>query len=136
EAVAQIRSIVHALHRDALPSRPLERLDRETALARSGLGFLPTLALQPSAERIETVLDSADADLVDDLVAVVREGLSNAARHAQAGAVAVVICAEQEARTPPGEQLTVTVTDDGVGVPVERDRSSGLANLARRAERW
>jgi signal transduction histidine kinase len=32
--------------------------------------------------------------------------------------------------------LTVTVTDDGAGIPDEPIRRSGLANLAERAARW
>jgi signal transduction histidine kinase len=29
-------------------------------------------------------------------------------------------------------ELTLDVLDDGVGIPADRDRSSGLANLRRR----
>lgn len=129
EAVTQIRSIVHALHRDAIPSRPTERLERELALARSGLGFPPELELLPSTVDVEHWADAADEDLVDDLVAVVREGLSNAARHAQAEHVTVTIAVEEGA-------VLVTVVDDGRGIPRTRERSSGLANLERRAQRW
>ncbi|WP_420114672.1 GAF domain-containing sensor histidine kinase [Pseudactinotalea sp.] len=128
EAVAQIREIVHALQRDAVPSLPMERIERELSLARSGLGFAPELELYPSAIDIETWTESADTDLVDDVVAIIREGLSNAARHAHAQQVTVALRVS--------DALTVTVSDDGVGIPPDRTRSSGLANLSRRAERW
>lgn len=129
EAVAQIRSIVHALQRDAIPSRPMERLEREIALARHGLGFLPELEVLPSAPAVETWADGADEDLVDDVVAVVREGLSNASRHARADHVTVRLMLAEGA-------FTVTTSDDGIGIPPDRTRSSGLRNIAERAERW
>lgn len=129
EAVAQIREIVHALQRDAVPSLPMERIERELDLARSGLGFQPDLELVPSEIEVETWTEGADTDLVDDVVAVIREGLSNTARHARAEHVSVQV-------RIGGGNLTITVTDDGVGIPAERTRSSGLSNLGRRAERW
>ncbi len=57
--------------------------------------------------------------------AVLREGLSNALRHADATTIDVVIDA--------ADRLTIRICDDGVGVP-ETTRRSGLDNLARRAE--
>lgn len=129
EAVAQIREIVHALQRDAVPSLPMERIERELSLARSGLGFAPELDLQPSPIDVETWTEGADTDLVDDVVAVIREALSNAARHAHASSVRVRLAVAEG-------RLTLTTTDDGVGIPPDRTRSSGLANLTRRAERW
>ena len=129
EAVAQIREIVHALQRDAVPSLPIERIERELSLARSGLGFAPELDLRPSPIEIETWTEGADTDLVDDVVAVIREGLSNAARHAHADHVRVRLAIEDGV-------LEVSTTDDGVGIPPDRTRSSGLSNLGRRADRW
>ncbi|QBJ97490.1 GAF domain-containing protein [Rhodococcus sp. ABRD24] len=57
--------------------------------------------------------------------AVLREGLSNALRHAHASTIAVEIDA--------ADHLTIRICDDGIGVP-DNPRRSGLANLARRAE--
>lgn len=140
--VRQIRSIVHAL-RDPDASAPLaERLRREASLARTGLGFAPSLVITVDGR----VLDSADAldgdagalddrigeDMADDVVAVVREGLANAARHARATAVAVRVDLLGE---KPSGSVTVEVQDDGSGLPPERDRRSGTDNLAARARR-
>ena len=140
--VRQIRSIVHAL-RDPDASAPLaERLRREASLARTGLGFAPSLVITVDGR----VLDSAQAldgdagaiddrvgeDMGDDVVAVVREGLANAARHARATAVAVRIDVGGEG---PTGRITVEVEDDGAGLPPERDRKSGTDNLAARARR-
>ncbi|MGF7121480.1 sensor histidine kinase [Rhodococcus sp. AG1013] len=57
--------------------------------------------------------------------AVLREGLSNALRHADATTITVAIDA--------ADHLTIRICDNGVGLP-ETTRRSGLDNLARRAE--
>ncbi|MEV0032488.1 GAF domain-containing protein [Nocardia sp. NPDC050793] len=64
--------------------------------------------------------------LSDDVEAVLREAVSNVVRHANATTVSV------ELRV--GDEVTIEVSDDGVGVPDEITRRSGLANLAVRAE--
>ena len=140
--VRQIRSIVHAL-RDPDAEAPLaERLRREASLARTGLGFAPSLVVTVD----QRVLDSAEAldgdagalddrigdDMADDVVAVVREGLANAARHARATSVAVRVDLRGHGRTG---KVVVAVRDDGAGLPPERDRRSGTDNLAARARR-
>jgi signal transduction histidine kinase len=63
-------------------------------------------------------------DLETDVVAVVREGLANVAKHANASAAAVDVVV--------GDSVVVSVRDDGVGLP-EDARHSGLANLGHRA---
>lgn len=140
--VRQIRSIVHAL-RDPDASAPLaERLRREASLARTGLGFAPSLLVTvdgrvlDSAESLEgdagALDDRVGDDLSDDVVAVVREGLANAARHARASSVAVRVDLHG---TAPTGMITVEVEDDGSGLPPERERKSGTDNLAARARR-
>lgn len=64
--------------------------------------------------------------VVDDLVAVLREALTNTARHADARSVEVDVLASTS-------ELTLTVTDDGTGLD-GATRRSGLANLRHRAE--
>ena len=59
------------------------------------------------------------------MLAVIREALSNVARHAQAAEVDVAVVVEADV-------IHVTVEDDGVGM-VESGRRSGLANLSERA---
>ena len=66
-----------------------------------------------------------------DVLAAVRESLSNVVRHASARSVSIEVTVD-----PQGEQLTLIVADDGVGLAVETHRRSGLANLASRAARW
>lgn len=65
-------------------------------------------------------------DMHADVLAVVREGLSNAGRHAKADRIDVTLSAS-------AHQLTVEVSDDGVGMSREVT-FSGLTNLRERAE--
>jgi signal transduction histidine kinase len=120
EAIAEIRRSVFALRATASdgPSARHRLLDIVDA---TGAAF-------PSPPRVlfEGDLDSvATGDLLDDLEAVVREGVANAARHARATTVTVTVAA-----TPT--EVRVEVADDGRGVE-DATRSSGLANLAERA---
>jgi signal transduction histidine kinase len=86
----------------------------------------PALAIAPQVE-LDGPLDSvATDDLVSDVTAVVREGLSNVTRHASAKVVQLRVFATTT-------RLTVTISDDGTGIG-DRMRRSGLDNMRRRAE--
>ncbi|NQW71572.1 MAG: histidine kinase, partial [Actinobacteria bacterium] len=63
----------------------------------------------------------------DHLIAALREALTNAARHAQARKVEVVV-------EVIGSEVVLVVTDDGIGVAADGGgRRSGVANLNSRA---
>jgi signal transduction histidine kinase len=64
--------------------------------------------------------------VVDDLVAVLREALTNTARHAKASHAQVDVDAT-------ATDLTILIVDDGVGIG-DVQRRSGLTNLRTRAE--
>jgi signal transduction histidine kinase len=64
--------------------------------------------------------------VVEDLVAVLREGLTNTARHASASRVEIDV-------TAATGELTMSIADDGIGIGVA-ERRSGLTNLRQRAE--
>jgi signal transduction histidine kinase len=86
---------------------------------------VPTLGFTP-ALRMEGLLDTeVPAEIAEEVIAVLGEALSNTARHARAHSVEVTVAASRS-------NLTVTVADDGVGVPDGVPRS-GLANLEQRA---
>jgi signal transduction histidine kinase len=82
------------------------------------LGFPPVVALEAPVQEIS-------GPLAADLAACVREGLSNIVRHARAEAV--------ELRgTVHGEELTLVLKDDGIGI--RSTRRSGLDNLSKRVQ--
>jgi signal transduction histidine kinase len=120
ETIREIRSTIFALQARpqaspaGLRARIVAVADQMTVL----LGFAPTLQL-------DGPLDSGvPAEVVEHLLGALREALSNAARHAGATSVAVRVRAQGD--------LSLTVTDNGVGIS-EGDRRSGLANLEQRA---
>jgi signal transduction histidine kinase len=120
--VSQIRTTIRALRDPEEIERLDNRLGDEVRRAINTLGFSAELEL----DRIGSELDRIRPDIADDVVAVVREGISNAARHAAAGRVTVRVTVREN-------RLRVEVHDDGQGLPVDRHRSSGLDNLTERA---
>lgn len=71
-------------------------------------------------------LSIVTSTLAEHAEAVFTEALSNAIRHSGAAEIIASIAV--------GDELSVVVTDNGIGIPPENQRSSGLRNLARRAE--
>jgi signal transduction histidine kinase len=90
------------------------------AEARESLGFRPELALDGP------VGSALPEPVAAGLLAVLREALSNVARHARATTVRVHV-------SLAGGRLELSVVDDGVGIG-EVARRSGLDNMRRRAE--
>ena len=133
ESVNQIRQIIYSL-RDPQATVPVvQRLRREVTMAHGSLGFAPEFTIVNLGEEITTgvhteVDDELGSDLADDVIAVVRECLSNAARHAKATAVTVDVRIENH-------RIEIRITDNGQGVNPELSRRSGLSNLAARARR-
>jgi signal transduction histidine kinase len=119
--IRDIRSTIFELQHP--PGRSDLRADirgiaRESA---QSLGFAPLVDLRGPIE------SAVASEVRPHLLAVLREALSNAARHAKATAVRVRVTVGAHS----GE-LVVTVSDDGVGTG-EITRESGLRNLRDRA---
>ncbi len=139
ESVRQIRSIVQSLREEHGPVDLLKQLRREASIGRTALGFAPSLVVRVDGVVLDLALAGLDAldrridgEIADDVVAVVREGLSNAARHAHASSVRVEVSVEGAG---PSGRVRVRVEDDGVGPGPAAGRRSGLDNLVLRARR-
>ncbi|MGW0593169.1 GAF domain-containing protein [Streptosporangium sp. NPDC002607] len=121
ETIRQIRSTIFALQTpsgDGAPSLRA-RIVEMVEGARGHLGFMPGL-------RMDGQLDNrVPPEVADHLLAVLREALSNAVRHARAGRIDVSVEALDD-------RLTLVVRDDGVGLAGD-GRRSGLRNLQERA---
>ncbi|WP_328478256.1 GAF domain-containing protein [Actinoplanes sp. NBC_00393] len=86
---------------------------------------LDTLGFRPTLETSGPVESAVPDDIVPELIAVLREALSNAARHAQARAVRVSV-------RVAGRELILQVEDDGVGMDPALARG-GVVNMGERA---
>lgn len=90
---------------------------------RAGMGRRP----KPSVSFSGPVDAMVNAELAVNLVAAVREGVSNALRHSGCTRIEVAVSAHDQ-------MLRLTVADDGCGLPDNGPpRLSGLANLDGRA---
>lgn len=120
-AITDLRSSIFGLHARRLGSATVTgQVDDICRATEPTLGFPPERDIDPA-------VDTAVPDeITPDLLATVREMLTNAGRHANASRVTVRL------RVTDGD-LRLEVTDNGHGIRGER--RSGLRNLAARAER-
>ncbi|MEV8322381.1 GAF domain-containing protein [Kitasatospora sp. NPDC056731] len=142
--IQEVRTTIYALqhdnHGDA-PDTLRTRVLREASQAAAALGFKPSVSF---VGPVESLVEEKNGR---QLLAALREMLSNTARHARASRVGVEIDAtahlDDTGRPVSGDPesldrggrpgVLLTVTDDGVGIPAG-GRRSGLLNLTRRAE--
>jgi signal transduction histidine kinase len=119
--MAEIRAAIFELHQDE---------DAPLTSVRSRVSDVVRQATEGAELRRDVRLrggvDEIPRELVPDLLAVLRELVTNVVRHARAQRLTVTVSA--------GNKVRVVVADDGVGLPAVTVRS-GLANLADRAER-
>lgn len=123
--VRYIRTVIFDVARtssatdEGVRGRVLE-VTREAARA---LGYEPRVTFEGAVDALVT------NEIADELLASLREALSNVARHARASRADVEVGA--------GSQVVLRVLDDGVGIAgdVSAAGGRGLANLRSRAER-
>ena len=121
--VKHIRSAIFGLEASRANRGRLR--DQVQALVRESAG---ALGFEPRVLFDGPVDAATSAQLSADVLATLREALSNAARHAGASRVDVEVLAGADA-------LVLRVSDDGVGPPADdAPRGHGLANMASRAE--
>ncbi|MFG3168095.1 GAF domain-containing sensor histidine kinase [Streptomyces sp. NPDC048200] len=126
--IQEIRTAIFALQQGPaeVPSGLRTRVLREINMAAVPLGFKP-------GHRFVGAVDTVVGELTGkNLIAALREALSNAFRHAGASRIDVTV--DANVVLPDGRPaVRLSVADDGVGIP-EGGRRSGLRNLKRRAE--
>ena len=122
--VKHIRSAIFGLERTRATEYGLRSRMLDLAGEAAGpLGFEPRVVFAGPVD------SSVPDDVGEELLAVLREALSNAARHAKAGQVDVEVTASDGV-------LILRVADDGVGPPADSSSDGlGLRNMAKRAER-
>ncbi len=87
----------------------------------------PHLASAPHVQ-FDGPLETVDDAIIPDALAILREALSNVARHAQATTVEVSVEAH--------DQLVIRVADDGIGLSAGSPSGSGIGNMTGRACAW
>ena len=120
DAIEELRIAVHELHGGASDIDLVAGVERVVRQAAGTLGFDPAVHWEQSTGPVP-------AAIAADVLAVLTEALSNAARHGKPTRVDVVLVADSGA-------VRLRVTDDGRGIGATT-RVSGLANMAARAER-
>lgn len=124
ETIKEIRQTIFALHEPVEgPSTSARgRVLRETSQSAALLGFEPSVRFTGPVDSMLTT------EATDQLVAALREALTNAAKHAEAKRVEVIVQIDRG-------QVVLIVTDDGIGIEQEGPgRRSGVANIAARAQ--
>ncbi|MGW2713717.1 sensor histidine kinase [Streptomyces sp. NPDC001356] len=122
EAIRIIRAAIFGLraHEGSAKAGLRSRVVRMVGEEAPVLGFAPSV-------RMEGLVDTdVPHEIADQVVAVLSEALTNIARHARADRAQVVL-------TTDGREVSLTVSDNGVGIPPS-GRRSGLRDIAERAE--
>lgn len=88
--------------------------------------YVPVLGFTPAVRTSGPIDTAVSSDLGSQLLAVLREAVSNVARHALADTCQIDVVVDER-------RLELRVADDGVGVPDEVSES-GLRNARRRAQ--
>ncbi len=118
QTIRDIRGTIFSLQR-----RPQDSLRAEVReVVRE---FVPRLGFAPSVQLTGRVDQGLGSQVQPVFLAVLREALTNVARHARAGSVWIDVRVVDE-------QVQLRVVDNGSGVPEER-RESGLRHARRRA---
>jgi signal transduction histidine kinase len=122
--ITEIRTTIFELGDNVLPGglrQSILTLTHELA---------PSLGARPEVSFSGPVDNTVPQHVADHLLAVVRESLTNAGKHAEASRFIVALSV--------GDELVLEVVDDGIGMDPskpEEDHGLGLTNLRRRAEK-
>lgn len=122
ETIRQIRSSIFELQNP--PTVPQGVRSTVLAVAEQ---LTPLLGFEPTVNFVGPVDTLVGGAMIADVEAVVREGMTNVAKHAQATSLEVTVLAD-------ARLLSVTIRDNGIGIG-DPGRHSGLRNLHARAEK-
>jgi len=124
---ATVREIRTAIFELQIHQGPTYSLRRD--LLAVGSDLADALGFEPSFQFEGAVDTLVPPELAVHVIAVVREGLVNVARHAEAQRAKVFV-------DVAGGQLAVSVTDSGRGPQPSRAAGRGLDNVTNRAEQF
>jgi len=120
ETIRQLRTVVFESRRATLAGAVTEVVRSTVAEAARALGHRPTLIMAGK-------LDEMPTNIVEHLIPVLREALSNVARHARADASTVNVIAR-------AGTVVLLVEDNGVGPGGRTPAGMGITNMQQRAK--
>ena len=119
--IRELRTAIYGLQtRVERPAGLRQEVLRVLGEERSALAGEPQISF-------EGMLDAVPQHIIDALLPVLRELLSNVARHARAQEIAVSVVASSD-------DIILTVTDDGVGISDAPTSGNGLRNMTERSK--
>ena len=126
--ITNIRATIFDLRHRSRPTEPNKGVTatlRQQVVALAAevgerMGFAPRIGFDGDVDALVT------PEIACQMLAVLRESLSNVLRHAGATAVDVTVVA--------GPELVLKVADDGMGPPTAPGAGNGLRNMSIRAE--
>lgn len=117
--IEEIRTTIFQLKAPPESGGFRNRIQRAVADLTEGRDIVTTV-------RMRGPTTAVGGELADHAEAVTAEAVSNAVRHSGASRLTVEV--------DVGDMLTINITDNGCGIPVDNLRRSGLANMVHRAE--
>jgi PAS domain S-box-containing protein len=120
DTIRRLRLVVFDARTTALHGSVSEEIRRTVREAARTLDHRPDLTL-------DAAVDDLPAEVVSHLLSVLREGLSNVARHARASSTQVAV-------TVADGTVSVCIEDDGCGLGDRTLHGTGTASMRERAE--
>jgi len=119
--IRDIRGVIFALH-----AHERGDLSLRVIMLAAVSEVAPTLGFEPRVHFDGPVDSAIDADVTEHLMAVLHELLSNVTRHSRASEVDVTLRVAMD--------ISLSVTDNGIGIGEEWGEGQGLRNLRQRAD--
>lgn len=120
QTIKEIRRTIFDLGSPLVPANLRLEIDGIVADAERLLGFRPVVDTRGPVE------SAVSGFVAEQLVAVLKEILSNVVRHSHAGEVVIELDVTDD--------ITLTVTDDGLGLDPREPVGNGLRNMRHRAQ--
>ena len=118
DTIRELRSTIFSLSTRQSPASTRSEIQRIISEEQAALGFEPAL-------RLDGAIDALPAHIVAELLPIMREALSNVARHAQATRTTVELSVS--------DRLSLRVEDNGIGIGPDPTKGNGIDNVTTRA---
>jgi len=118
DTIRELRSTIFGLSARQAPASTRSEIQRIITEEQGVLGFEPAL-------RLDGAIDALPSHIVTELLPIIREVLSNVARHAHATSATIELNVT--------DRLCLRVQDNGIGIGREPTKGNGIGNVTTRA---